>query len=81
MSKKFIKKNIELSLELDRYLYKNPRAFNSIPRGACLIITQKGNQAFNKTSWNIAEKAKEEHQKCIEARKEGKKWTFQPLPV
>lgn len=79
MGKKFIEKNINLSLELDRYLSKNPRAYDKIPKGACIIITQKGDEIFNRVSRTIAEKSKQEKQKCIEARKEGARWILQPL--
>lgn len=78
MSSKFVKKNIELSLEFDRYLAKHPDALEKIPQGACVIITQKGAQAFNKESRSLATKIK---QKCIEARKEGSRWTLQPFAV
>lgn len=79
MSKKFIEKNIKLSLEFDKYLAKNPRAYNKIPKGACIIITQKGDKVFNRASMTIAKSAKEEKQKCIEARKEGARWILEPL--
>ena len=79
MSKKFVEKNIKLSLEFDKYLAKNPKAYNKIPKGACIIITQKGDKIFNKASIAIVRSAKEEKQKCIEARKEGAHWILQPL--
>lgn len=81
MSKKFVEKNIKLSLEFDKYLAKNPRAYNKIPKGACIVITQKGDKVFNKTSMTIAKSAREEKQKCVEARKEGTRWILQPLGV
>lgn len=79
MSNNFVEKNIKLSLEFDKYLAKNPRAYNKIPRGACIVITQKGDKTFNRASMTIAKSAREEKQKCIEARKEGTKWILQPL--
>lgn len=81
MSNKFIEKNIKLSLEFDKYLAKHPRAYNKIPRGACIIITHEGDKNFNKVSMDIARKAKEGKQKCIEARKEGMRWVLQPLAI
>jgi len=81
MSKNFVEKNIKLSLEFDKYLAKNPRAYNKIPKGACIVITQKGAGIFNKASITIAKSAREKKQKCIEARKEGTRWILQPLGV
>ena len=78
MSKKFVKKNIKLSLEFDRYLSKHPDALAKIPQGACVIITQKGDKVFNQEGKSIAGKVK---QKCIEARKEGSRWTLHPFVV
>ena len=71
MSKKFVKKNIELSLEFDRYLVKHPDELAKIPQGACVFITQKGDQVFSQESKSLAAKIK---QKCIEARKERSQW-------
>lgn len=76
MSNKFVKKNIELSLEFDRYLAKHPGALAKIPHGAYVIITQKGNPTFNKQSKSLVTKVK---QRYIEAIKEGSRWTLQPF--
>ena len=81
MSKNFIKKNIKLSLELDRYLGKHPAVFDKIPNKACVVITIKGDNEFNRESKIIIQKAKEEKQKCVEARKEGIRWVLEPLSV
>lgn len=77
MGTKFVKKNIELSLELDKYLYTHPSAMNRIPNGACIIITKKGDKEFNRQSHKIAESVSEK--KCVEARKDGSRWILEPL--
>ncbi len=81
MSKNFIKKNIKLSLEFDRYLAKNPAAFEKIPNNACLVLTVKGDEDFNRESKTMVKAAKDRRQKCVEARKEGAQWILEPLAV
>ncbi len=81
MSKKFVEKNIKLSLEFDKYISRNPSAFRKIPSGACIVITVKGDATFNKNSKFIAEKTGKGKQKYIEAKKEGRRWELQPLAV
>lgn len=76
MSTKYAEKSIKLSLELDRYLASHPSAYDKIPRGACVIITQKGDANFNEQSRQIAEKSSE---RCVEARKAGRHWTIREL--
>jgi len=76
MSKKFVQKNIKLSLELDRYLSDRPDLIAKIPNGAYLIITVKGDAVFNKNSRSmVGERSK----KVIEAQKEGSRWTLQAV--
>ena len=81
MNKNFIKKNIKLSLELDQYLAKHLDAFDKIPDNACLMITVKGDDDFNRESKSMVEAAKNEKQKCVEARKEGASWVLEPVFV
>jgi len=77
MSKKFIEKNIKLSLEFDKYITQHPDVMVKIPRGAYVIMTVKGDEEFNQNSKELVKKSRT--QKFIEARKEGMKWMFQPL--
>lgn len=74
MSKKFVEKNIKLSLEFDRYISRHPSAYKKIPRGACIVFSVKGDEEFNKNSRILVEKTKQQNQRCIEIRKEGAKW-------
>lgn len=79
MSEKFIKKNIKLSLEFDRYISKNPDTIAKIPRGAYVVMTVKGDEKFNRNSRSLAHKGK--IKRYIEARKEGARWSLRPLIV
>lgn len=81
MSKNFVEKNIRLSLEFDKYLSKHPKTLEKIPDGACIVITVKGDVSFSRNSMELAEKIKDRKEKCIEAKKEGMRWTLQPLAV
>ncbi len=78
MSEKYIKKSIKLSLELDRYLSKNSRILNNIPRGSSIIITKDGDKDFTRYSRSITKRSNE---KFIEARKIGSKWQLKSLGV
>lgn len=75
MEKQFVKKNIKLSLDFDRYVSRNPKVLNRIPNGAWLVFTMKGDEDFNRMSWTIAGKIKADKQKIVEAHKEGNRWT------
>jgi len=77
MSEKFIKKNIKLSLEFDRYVSKHPDAIAKIPRGAYVVMTVKGDEKFNRDSRSLVHKGKTK--RYIEARKEGTRWNLRPL--
>jgi len=79
MSEKFIKKNIKLSLEFDRYVSKHSDAIAKIPRGAYVVMTVKGDEKFNRDSKSLVQKTGTK--KYMEARKEGTKWNLQPLAV
>lgn len=74
MSKQFIKKNIKLSLEFDRYLSKNPALFTKIPNKGLLVFTIKGDSRFNQSSRSLAESAKTSKSKIVEVQKQGSKW-------
>jgi len=56
-------------------------AFEKIPNNACLALTVKGDDAFNRESKTMVKMAKSQKQKCVEARKEGARWVLEPLAV
>lgn len=74
MSKEFIKKNIKVSLEFDKYLSKNPSAYDRIPNKSTLIFIIKGDERFNKSSRFMAENARIGKSKIVEVQKQGRKW-------
>lgn len=78
VSETFIKKNIELSLELDQYLVDHPNLYLRIPNGATLVITLKSDKDFTAQSLSIVQKSKAKEM-LIEAQKSGHRWTLQPL--
>ena len=75
MTQKYIKKNLELSLEFDRRVVRDPEIMAKIPSGACIIITTKGDENFNRESRSLAKEATKSGGKCFEAKKEGNRWT------
>lgn len=74
MSDKFIKKNIKLSLEFDRYLSNNPALFMKIPNKGLLVFTIKGDKSFNQSSRSLAQSARTSRSKVVEVQKQGSKW-------
>ena len=79
MSNKFVKKNIKLSVEFDRYLSRNEHLYKQIPRGAHIIITDRKDKRFSESTRNLAQRSAKGG-RFIEARKEGKEWKLEPLP-
>ncbi|OJI06875.1 hypothetical protein BK004_01915 [bacterium CG10_46_32] len=74
MSKTFIKKNIKLSNEFDRYIIRKPDLMNRIPNKGWVIITVEGDEAFNKESRALAENINPQRGRVVEARKKGSTW-------
>lgn len=75
MTQTFIKKNLALSLDFDNYVIHDPDILAKVPKGACIIITKKGDLRFNRESKVLAESVARGGEKCFEAHKEGKHWT------
>lgn len=74
--KAFVKKNLALGLEFDHYVVRNARVLAKIPNGAHIVITVKGDDAFNRSSKELVKKVSGARSKMVEARKEGRKWTI-----
>jgi len=74
MSNQFIKKNINLSLAFDRYLFRNPDLFMKIPNKSTLVFTIKGDKSFNRSSRSLVESARVPKSKIVEVQKQGSKW-------
>lgn len=72
---KLIEKNLNLSLEFDRYAVEHPDIFKKIPKGSCIVITVKGDNEFNEFTMSLPSK----REKCIEARKDKRGWTLRPF--
>ena len=80
MSENFIKKNVKLSLEFDNYIARHPELFDSIPDGATVIMTLKGDDEFNDASISIVRNSRSKRP-VVEAQKEGSHWSIQPLQI
>ena len=82
MSDAFIKKNIKLALEFDRYVFARPNLIMKIPNKSIVMFTVKGDSHFNRQSKSLAARAKTGRNKIVEARKEGSIWEiFSPAAV
>jgi hypothetical protein len=79
MTDAHIKKNIRLSLEFDNYIAKHPKLYDSIPNGAYIVITIKGDEKFNEDSISIVRKRK--LKQAVEAHKTDSRWTIRPLEL
>jgi hypothetical protein len=80
MSQQFIKKNVKLNLEFDNYIARHPELFESIPDGATIIMTLKGDNEFNDASFSIVRNSRS-RRPVVEAQKEGSHWSVQPLQL
>ena len=74
MSKNFIKRNIQLTLEFDSYLLKKPELFDQIPNKSGIVMTVKGDYYYNRLSRSMAKASAPHIKQIVEARKEGTKW-------
>lgn len=80
MSEKFTKKNIKLSVQFDKYLWKNPELLEEIPNKSIVVLTVKGDPYFNRISRSFTKDyPKRFGEKIVEARKEGSRWTIQKV--
>lgn len=79
MTDAFIKKNVKLSLEFDNYLANHPDLFSSIPNGAYIVITIKGDNKFNTDSISIVKDMK--RKKLVEVHKSSDTWSLRPLEI
>ena len=77
MTQKFIKKNLELSLEFDRFVVKKPDILTKVQKGSCINITKKRDKKFNQESKGLAKKFTKSKERCFEARKEGSRWVVE----
>jgi hypothetical protein len=74
MSEQFVRKNIKLSLEFDRYLSGRPDFIFKIPNKGYIVFTVKGDNKFNESAWALIGKVKTDRKKVVEVRKEGNGW-------
>jgi len=79
MTQTFIKKNIKLLTEFDRYMMQHRQVRDAIPYGATLVLAVTGDEAFNKTSRAMIAGATGKRAKLVEVRKEGSRWIVRPL--
>ena len=78
MTKKFVKQNIRLSLELDDYLAQHPELYDRIPNGAVVVITLKYDKKFSDDSISIVMSHKPK-QPIIKAEKAKTTWDLSPF--
>jgi len=77
MSEQFVKKNINLSLEFDKYIVEHPQAFKNIPKGAYVVVTLKNDPVFSRESRSLIKDPR--RKKVVEAQKSGSNWTISPF--
>jgi len=78
MTENYIRKNIELSREFDKFFFSHPSLFSLVPNGATVVITVENDDAFNNQSYLIAKKSRSTR-KMVEAQKVNNDWTIRPL--
>ena len=79
MTKRFVQKNIKLSLEFDDYLTKHPELYDEIPNGAVIVITLKYDKKFTADSISIVKSHHKPKQPVVKAEKAITRWSLSPL--
>ncbi len=77
MTEQFVKKNLKLSLEFDKYVVEHPKALKDIPKGAYVVITLKDDPKYSKQSISLIREPK--RKKVVEAQKSASGWTIKPF--
>jgi len=77
MTEQFVRKNLKLSLEFDKYVIEHPKAYKSIPKGAYVVITMVDDPDFSKQSRSLIRNPQQK--KVIEAQKTPSGWKIRPL--
>ena len=77
MTEQFVKKNLKLSLEFDKYVVEHPKAFKDIPKGAYVVITLKDDPDFNRQSKSLIRNPRQK--KVVEAQKSQRGWSIKAL--
>lgn len=77
MTEQFIKKNLKLSLEFDKYIIQHPKTFKDIPKDAYVIVTLKNDSAFSRQSRTLIRDSK--RKTVVEAQKSSSGWTIKPF--
>lgn len=78
MSEAFVKKNIKLITQFEKYIGKNPEIWKDIPNKSTIVMTVKGDPYFNRLSRAMNRKGMSPREKLVEARKEGSSWKIVP---
>lgn len=81
MTKKTIDKNFALSASFTEYAIKNPEVTESLPRGACLVFTDKSDPYLTKENMRLGREIRKGGEKCFKAVKEKRRWTIEPFAV
>jgi len=77
MSKNLIRKNINLSLEFDRYVVSNPSVLKSVPSGAHIILTSRTDKKLSDANLNAVRGSRAG--RFVEAHKSGAKWAIRKV--
>ena len=78
MSRELIKKNLQLSLELDSYIAKHPSVLKTFPAGISIIITSSSDKQLSDANRSVARNSSG---RFVEAYKSNNRWTIRPLAV
>ena len=79
MSKKFLKKNMDLSFEFDKYASRHPEILDQIPYGGWMVITDAADPKFNDYSRSALKGQK--LRGVVEVQKQKRGWKVTPLSM
>lgn len=77
VSQTFIDKNLELSMEFDRYIFEHLELLDNMPKRIHIVLTVEGDDKFNADSLSLIKTSRRKN--MVEAHKAQGQWSLRPL--
>ena len=74
-------KKLDLLLDFNTYILKNPAAAKKIPRKACIVFEVPNDKYLTRVNRALAREAIKDGEKCVRAIKHNSVWTIEALPA
>lgn len=77
MTKALMRKNIKLGMDFDRYVARNPRVLDNLPKASEIIVTSERDKKLSEANLAIARGSRTG--RFVVAHRVGKHWKLMPL--